>query len=311
MSKVLDLWRGMTGTVLPFAGTDAPTGWLLCYGQAVSRTQYAALFAKIGTTYGAGDGRTTFNIPDLRGRVAAGKDNMGGTTANRLTSGGSGLNGAQLGSVGGTETHTLTEAQMPNHTHTGTAASAGAHTHTVSGDAGSAGAHTHTVSGSAASAGAHTHTVSGSAASAGAHTHTVSGSAASAGAHTHAVSLQQLNSAGADGWGKLATGGEYVEGTIPDIDTKSAGAHTHSVSGTAASSGAHTHTVSGTAASNGAHTHAIDATAESDGAHTHTINVTASSAGAHTHTVSISGAGSGNAHNNTQPTIILNHIIKT
>lgn len=50
----MELWTGMTGTVLPFAGSAAPTGWLLCYGQAVSRTTYATLFAVIGTTFGAG-----------------------------------------------------------------------------------------------------------------------------------------------------------------------------------------------------------------------------------------------------------------
>lgn len=84
MSRVLDLWSGMTGTVLPFAGSAAPSDWLLCYGQAVSRTTYANLFAVIGTTFGVGDGSTTFNLPDLRGRSVAGKDNMGGTAANRL-----------------------------------------------------------------------------------------------------------------------------------------------------------------------------------------------------------------------------------
>lgn len=56
----------------------------MCFGQAVSRTTYAALFAAIGTAYGAGDGSTTFNVPDMRGRVAAGKDDMGGTAAGRL-----------------------------------------------------------------------------------------------------------------------------------------------------------------------------------------------------------------------------------
>lgn len=75
----------MTGTVLPFAGSAAPDGWILCYGQAVSRTAYANLFAVIGTTFGTGDGSTTFNLPDLRGRIAAGKDNMGGSAAGRLT----------------------------------------------------------------------------------------------------------------------------------------------------------------------------------------------------------------------------------
>ena len=73
-----------TGAVLSHAGASAPSGWLLCYGQAVSRTTYAALFAVIGTTYGVGDGSTTFNVPDLRGRAVAGKDDMGGSAAGRL-----------------------------------------------------------------------------------------------------------------------------------------------------------------------------------------------------------------------------------
>ena len=63
-----------TGSVIPFAGQTAPEGWLLCQGQAVSRTTYAQLFAVIGTTFGSGDGSTTFNLPDLRGRVAVGVD---------------------------------------------------------------------------------------------------------------------------------------------------------------------------------------------------------------------------------------------
>ncbi len=63
-----------TGVVLPIARAAAPTGFLLCQGQAVSRTTYAVLFAAIGTTYGTGDGVTTFNVPDLRGRVPVGVD---------------------------------------------------------------------------------------------------------------------------------------------------------------------------------------------------------------------------------------------
>jgi microcystin-dependent protein len=105
------------GHLAPFAGATAPAGWLLCYGQAVSRATYAALYLAIGTVHGAGDGSTTFNIPDLRGRTVAGKDNMGGSAANRLTAGGSGIAGATLGAVGGTETHTLSTAQLANHQH--------------------------------------------------------------------------------------------------------------------------------------------------------------------------------------------------
>lgn len=74
-----------SGMLAPFAGTSAPSGWFLCYGQAVSRTTYAALFTAIGTTYGTGDGSTTFNLPDLRGRTIAGVDDMGGSAASRLT----------------------------------------------------------------------------------------------------------------------------------------------------------------------------------------------------------------------------------
>lgn len=63
-----------TGSVIATARSTAPTGYLLCQGQAVSRTTYAVLFAAIGTTYGNGDGTTTFNVPDLRGRVPVGPD---------------------------------------------------------------------------------------------------------------------------------------------------------------------------------------------------------------------------------------------
>lgn len=107
----------LTGVVVPFAGSTAPTGSLLCFGQAVNRTTYAALFAIIATAYGIGDGSTTFNVPDLRGRSIAGVDNMGGTAAGRITAAGSGITGTTLGASGGTETHTLITAEMPAHTH--------------------------------------------------------------------------------------------------------------------------------------------------------------------------------------------------
>lgn len=116
------------GSVIDYAGTTAPVNYLLCYGQAISRTDYSDLFAAIGTSFGAGNGSTTFNVPDCRGRVTAGKDNMGGTSANRLTSP---LNGDNLAAAGGSESHTLTVAEMPTHSHNGSTGSAGAHDHYV------------------------------------------------------------------------------------------------------------------------------------------------------------------------------------
>jgi microcystin-dependent protein len=100
-----------TASLMPYAGTAAPTGYFLCDGSAKSRTTYSALFGIIGTTYGVGDGSTTFNIPDLRGRVIAGQDDMGGSSANRLTNQTGGLNGDNLGATGGAETHLLTAAE--------------------------------------------------------------------------------------------------------------------------------------------------------------------------------------------------------
>ncbi|TXH53952.1 MAG: phage tail protein [Desulfurellales bacterium] len=123
------------GTINAYAGASAPTGWLLCYGQAVSRTTYSVLFGIIGTTYGAGDGSTTFNVPDLRGRVIAGVDNMGGVAASLLTndSWGAGFNAVSLGAAGGLQYHTLTAAEMPVHTHSVTDPG---HTHTALAQAG-------------------------------------------------------------------------------------------------------------------------------------------------------------------------------
>lgn len=105
------------GLILPYAGSSAPTGYLVCDGSAQSRTTYATLFGIVGTTYGTGDGSTTFNVPDLRGRVIAGQDDMGGSSANRLTGLTGGVDGDVLGGTGGDEKHALTEAQMPKHYH--------------------------------------------------------------------------------------------------------------------------------------------------------------------------------------------------
>lgn len=89
-----------TGIISLFAGPSAPRGYLVCDGSAVSRDTYSALFSVIGTTYGAGDGSTTFNLPDLSGRVA-----IGASTSHAM------------GTTGGEETHVLTSGELAAHSH--------------------------------------------------------------------------------------------------------------------------------------------------------------------------------------------------
>ena len=103
------------GVIKPHSGATAPAGTLLCDGSPKNVADYPALFAVIQYTYG-GSG-STFNLPDYRGRSAVGKDDMGGTAANRITSAGSGITGTTLGASGGAETNTLTSSQMPSHRH--------------------------------------------------------------------------------------------------------------------------------------------------------------------------------------------------
>lgn len=121
------------GCWFPYGGTTAPTNWMLCDGRLISRTTYPILFARLGTFFGPGNGTTTFAIPDMRGRVAAGKDDMGGTPASRLTVGSAaGVPGNVLGGVGGIQSTSLTVAQMASHAHGGLTSVNGAHTHPYS-----------------------------------------------------------------------------------------------------------------------------------------------------------------------------------
>lgn len=120
MSLLDDFLNAFTGLIFENSSPDLPAGFLWCDGSAVSRAAYPRLFAKIGITYGAGNGTTTFNVPDLRGRVTAGRDDMGGVAAGRLTNSGSGapnVNGTQLGSAGGADRHALADSEMPTHSH--------------------------------------------------------------------------------------------------------------------------------------------------------------------------------------------------
>jgi microcystin-dependent protein/cytoskeletal protein CcmA (bactofilin family) len=101
-----NIYGGITGEIRLWSAAALPAGgWLFCNGAAINRTTYANLFAVIGTTYGVGDGSTTFNVPDLRSRVPIG------------TGTGTGLSTYALGATGGEESHTLTVAEMPAHSH--------------------------------------------------------------------------------------------------------------------------------------------------------------------------------------------------
>lgn len=106
------------GTIITHMSTsNFPTGWLPCWGQSISRTSYSKLFELLGTTFGNGDGTTTFNLPDLRGRTIVGCGS------------GSSLTARNVGQTGGSENQTLSESNMPAHSHTGTTSTSGEHTH--------------------------------------------------------------------------------------------------------------------------------------------------------------------------------------
>jgi microcystin-dependent protein len=156
--------------IMPFAGSTAPSGWLFCTGGELSRADEAGLFSAIGTTYGAGDGSTTFNLPDMRDRMPVG---AGATYP--------------LGATGGEATHRLSVAEMPSHTHT-----QNSHNHTQNSHNHAQNSHTHGDTFAVGSAGAHAHTFdvnnegnSGGPPLVGSNRAAGSRSTDSAGAHTH------------------------------------------------------------------------------------------------------------------------------
>lgn len=106
----IDIPVGVTGF---YGGTEPPPGWFLCYGQEVSREIYANLFSVLGTTFGVGNGSTTFNLPDCRGRTIEGKEDSTG-----------------IGDTSGAQNHTITTGQTP--ALSGTTNTAQDHTHDVS-----------------------------------------------------------------------------------------------------------------------------------------------------------------------------------
>src|SRR3990167_5568405 len=159
------------GMMFPYGGSAAPDGYLLCNGAAVSRTTYAALFGVVGTSWGVWDGSTTFNIPDLRGRVIAGLDSAQVEFDALGETGGAKTATADLAAhthTGPSHTHAL-EAIDPGHSHgsgTYSLSSPGTHTHGIPGYSvsGAAGAEVNTVGGGTTTDGGgdHSHTLSGS-----------------------------------------------------------------------------------------------------------------------------------------------------
>jgi microcystin-dependent protein len=224
------------GSVQDFFGreADVPADFIVPFGQAVSRTQYFGLCAlaravSFAAPWGPGNGTTTFNVPDMRGVVAAGLDNMGGTDAGRLSSANT------LGIVVGTETFTLLITNLPSHSHTGVTSAVNLdHSHTGSG----------TTSG---------HNVD--------HVHFYSGTTGGRNAaHVHSPDSGGsfvMNGAGSGGSAGIGTGTGY---SLGGMTTESAD-HAHGYSGnTAGSNTDHSHTYSFTTSGmnvNTVHQHTI------------------------------------------------------
>jgi len=132
-----------TGTVLEYAGLTEPSGYLFCLGQAVSRSTYADLFAVIGTTFGVGNGTTTFNLPDKRGKVGVGWSDTD-------------VDFNDVANVGGEKTNTLTTAEIPSHNHT-----QDTHNHTQNSHNHTQDTHNHTQNSHNHTQDAHSHTLDG------------------------------------------------------------------------------------------------------------------------------------------------------
>jgi microcystin-dependent protein len=264
------------GVITQYGAATAPTGWLLCRGQAISRTNplYTRLFTAISTTYGAGDGTTTFNVPNLQGRIPVGFD----STQTEFDA---------LAETGGSKTHTITTANMPSHQHgVGTILpnTIADHIHGIG-----------TIAAAGTDLGSHNHTQN-------AHTHTVSTSTTTDGSHYHGWAAQGSYQ------GNIVWWSSYLTYSIPQH--ANAGASPLGISfvnPSAMDQGSHSHTATGTAATQ---TPTNNATAL--GSHLHAMSGSVALGGGHTHTMTGSTAleGSGTAVTHLSPYIVVNYIIK-
>lgn len=264
----------MVAAIAGFPLSSAPAGWLKANGAAVSRTAYADLFSRIGTTFGAGDGSTTFNLPDYRGEFLRGFDDGRGLDGGRT------LNSVQAAMVLA-HGHTAGTDVQGNHAHTTTVSAGGGHGH--NGRVANDGWHGHS-SGTTSEAGWHAHL--GTAADNGWHSH--SGVTTVAGNHNHPFAQDLIGNQDIYTFavGPTANADEGY-GTNESL-IKSAGNHQHGLAIDA--SGTHQHELY--IGANGTHTHAVEVYGSGDHAHGLTIDAV----GDHGHTVAIGTTGA-HAHN--------------
>ena len=275
-------FRRPTGDVEPTILATAKPNTLICNGQAVSRTTYAALWAWVqlnglvtGGLFGNGNGTSTFTVPDFRGRVPVGVGTLGSDTY-------------ALGATGGNARTTLATDQMPVHDHNVSVAVAahGTHDHGVTTTVGSGGGHFHNSNFNTGNAGGHFHNVNINSAGESGHSHGLPVAHSTAAAHNHS---------GSPGW----VAEQATPFTGPAGATSSGGStgHFHTVAGPTSTDATHAHTVSGPTDTTGAHTH------------TATTDVTAVSAGTHAPTVTESTVGGTTAVDLRSPYIAINWLV--
>jgi microcystin-dependent protein len=274
-----------TGAMIQYLGTTAPNGWLFCIGNAVSRSTYSGLFDLFGTRYGAGNGSTTFNLPDLRSRFPRGSADTASLS----------------GTAGGSATH--------QHTNTGlTTGSAGGHNHSVDVPSLSitGGSHSHTTADHSHTTADHSHVMDD-------HTHGTGNANAN---HAHNYNPPSTNT---------STGNTNLSTPLGSSQNVSSSSHTHSLNigenATTGSGAAHSHSTGGASAGNSTYGASGGAGNSTSGAtsgagnttdspnHSHTINHpafnTTGGEGAHTH-----GQGTSDTISNIPPYIDVNYIVK-